>query len=67
MKEKIRFPVCEECGKRHYKQAGKKCEFVGEKECNHVFVEGIEYSPDGKEYQKYVECINCGLREKVTK
>lgn len=29
MAKTMEFPVCEECGKRHYKRAGKKCEFVG--------------------------------------
>lgn len=28
--KKAQFPVCDECGKRHYKRAGKKCEFEGD-------------------------------------
>lgn len=27
-KGKLQFPICSECGQRHYRKAGKKCEFV---------------------------------------
>jgi hypothetical protein len=26
----IQFPICDKCGKRHYRKAGKPCEFIGD-------------------------------------
>jgi hypothetical protein len=29
--KKLEFPICKDCGNRHYRKAGKPCEYKGTK------------------------------------